>query len=192
MAKVFGPFVGIAARGKFGKAAVFAMWKGMTVAKGLKSPANPSSEDQQTERASYGACVGFYRTYPLTTFDKDAFRRYMKLLNAAGTEYNEYVRRCVLCQNAAAVWRRCHDAFVTYDDATKATFGVHMPTNQVTYLWVGTRPTGMVSRGTMFWNAGEGFKYLQCTDMEEGTEYFFTFKGAGFQQAGVYRYVHQA
>jgi len=51
MAKLISPLMSIDARGKFGDAIVYSIWKGINYARQYFIPSNPNSEDQQAVRA---------------------------------------------------------------------------------------------------------------------------------------------
>jgi hypothetical protein len=86
MVKVTGPMFSITALGKFGKVAVYSIWKGIQYVRMLITPTNPKSGDQGDRRVMLG---GLGRSPKYCQLDK-VFTNFAKAVTPAGQSWISY------------------------------------------------------------------------------------------------------
>jgi hypothetical protein len=91
MAEVDAPLFSFNARGSLGKALVYFGWKGMNVVRSYVKPANPQTDDQQTQRGLFTDAVDDYHTVALDADDLEAWKRYAGVKEKPQSGFNAFV-----------------------------------------------------------------------------------------------------
>lgn len=187
VAKGKSPLLSFGATGKLGNTLVYSRWKNLFVIKSKVDPTNPSTAAQETQRSIYGAAVEFWRTTEFNEHDIAAFRLWSRRNKVKGTEYNMVVKLYNDCIIAGEDWRECRGIVVGGLFPTNPTVKIDGDASKTLNLFWGTSPGGLEDLGAMDqfgdnWQMGVG-------GLTVGVPYYFTFKGDGVQQTGLYRWV---
>jgi hypothetical protein len=90
MAKVTGPLLSLGARGKFGGALVFGIWKGIPTVRQYVTPANPQTAGQTSQRNAFSASVSAYRNYATDSDVRSAWSRLAGLKPMPQSGFNAF------------------------------------------------------------------------------------------------------
>jgi len=155
MAKVWGPLHSDDARGKLAESMVFLGWRGLKTVRMWKKPANPKTEDQQTQRGVFSSAVADYHT--LKPADQVAWK-----LRASGEKvsgFNAYVKEFIDAKIDVGAYNTISSVSITQSGGV-CTVHCKFETSQTARLKAGsTRGTWTIEVSSATKNTAQHLKY---------------------------------
>lgn len=124
MAKLNAPLLSFEARGQIAKALVYFPWKGINAVRQYVVPANPKSDDQNTQRGYMTAAVAAWHAAPYTADDVTAWNRYAGVLAKIMSGFNAMCKVFITESILGNAWERLRNC--TVDGVGDTDFNVHV------------------------------------------------------------------
>ena len=145
MAKTSGPLFSLDARGKFGGAAVYSVWKGISYVRQLVTPANPMTTNQGDNRIKVAAVGKFSKIVDIV----GTLATFLRTITPNGQSYISYFAQQSLLHLA--------DSITDYNDATYSTqkgyFDTHAASAGLEDAVVSYATDDTIPAGAILWNA---------------------------------------
>lgn len=187
MAKVKGPLFSLSASGQIAKTLVYGDWKGIDIVRKYVIPANPKSDDQQTQRGYFGAAVEDWHTDGFTALDVAAWNLYALAQKIAASGFNMLVKLKILAAVAEDTWTAFVDITIGTPGANDCDITIDGDDHPSNLYW-GTSKTAMFNEVA---GAYTTLMTYAITGLSVSTKYYFYIKATGASAAertGIYSF----
>jgi len=141
MAKVTAPLFGFSASGKLANSLVYMKWKGINDVRQYVIPANPKTEDQNTQRGYMTSALTAWHAAGFIEADLTAWDRYAGTLSKIMSGFNAFVKKNIEALVASKVFQVLVNADFSSVTTTAGTVVFDIAAEGTTYLHVGTSKT---------------------------------------------------
>jgi len=180
MAKVQSPLFGLAAGGALGESIVYSKWKGILYVRRYIIPANPNTEDQQTQRGFFKNGVDFWHSTEYLDTDKAAWDLWASAEARPMSGFNKMISEVIRVYLAGDIWKRFYAYEVWGEAPTTVEFAVREMDNvsdMVVKLRFGTDTHFFGKTRVLPWDPVSLSYTKEIDDLQSGVKYFGWIEG---------------